>query len=357
MNAPIDRLDRRDARLVENWYVAALGRELGAQPLQRIIYDRPLALYRDAHGRAVAVLDRCLHRGALLSQGRVDHIAPQQSTLSCPYHGWTYDTQGALTCVPSEGPSGQRARREARLRTFPTIEQDECIWVWMGEASPPGPPPFRFPHFHDRGWSHYFMITDFANEVTHLAENFMDVPHTVFVHRGWFRRASLQAVPIRVETAQGSVLVTYDQPGDRIGFTTRLLNPRNESMVHTDRFIMPNLTRVDYHFGERRSFLIISQCTPVTTLQTRVYTAIIYRLGVLSRPLKPFFRFYTRRVIEQDVDIMANQGRSLRFDMNQRFRSTDADVVHLAIERLRELGRRGADFGALTRTMEKTIWI
>ncbi len=31
------------------------------------------------------------------------------------------------------------------------------------------------------------MITDFPNEVTNLAENFMDVPHTVYVHRGWFR--------------------------------------------------------------------------------------------------------------------------------------------------------------------------
>ena len=202
------------------------------------------------------------------------------------------------------------------------------------------------------------MITDFANEVTHLAENFMDVPHTVFVHSAWFRNAASKSVPISVVTRDGSVLVTYRQPQDEIGFTSRILNPTGEPMTHTDHFILPNLTRVDYDFGSSRSFIIISQCTPVSTLKSRVYTAIIYRLGAFTFPLKPFFRFYTRRVIEQDVVIMANQGSSFRHDPECRFNATDADVVHTAIERLRELGAAG-DPRALTHAeeLEKEIWI
>ena len=259
--------------------------------------------------------------------------------------------------VPSEGPTGCRDRAKVGLRQFPVTEQDELLWVWMGAGEPPGPPPFRFPHFQEKGWSHYFMVTDFENEVTHLAEKFMDVPHTVFVHKGWFRHPRTVAVPMTVKTGDGSVLVNYVQPKDRIGFTDKLLNPRGEPAVHTDHFIMPNITKVDYHFGRRTSFLIISQCTPVSTLQTRAYTAIIYRLGALTRPLKPFFRFYTRQVIDQDVVIMANQGRSFRFEMDPPFRSTDADVVHLSIERLRELGREGRDYRAVAKTTEKTIWV
>lgn len=359
-----ESLRERDGALVENWYVACLSKELPAgRPLSRVLYDTPLVLFRPHAGEAPACfVDRCLHRHAQLSKGVV-----VDGTLCCPYHGWGYDAEGNVVVVPSEGsctaPSAKRANAPGacaqekpgalasqpgacasrRIRTFPVVEQDGCIWVWMGEGAPAtATPPYRFPHHGERGWHGYFMITDFDNEVTHLAENFMDVPHTVFVHAGWFRSASRMKVPIRVETRRGEVLVTYVQENDSIGFTGRVLNPSGAPMTHTDLFIMPNITRVDYAFGDKNAFVISSQMSPESALQTRVYTWISYRLGsfgVAAGLLKPFFRFYTRRVIQQDVDIMANQGANFARDMTCRFQHTDADLVHVAIERLRDLGR------------------
>lgn len=280
--------------------------------------------------------------------------------LGCPYHGWVYDGSGKVVEIPSEGPDSTCAKRTLCLKPLLTLEQDGCVWVWMGESEP-SRAPFDFPSRSLQSWVSYFMITDFENEVTHLAENFMDVPHTVFVHRGWFRTQSRTRVPIRVETAGGSVLTTYDQPRDSIGFTSRILNPLKAPMTHTDRFILPNVTRVDYAFGGKTGFVITSQITPVSTLRSRVYTEICYRLAgpkPVSVAMKPFFRFYTRRVIEQDVVIMGIQGANLREDMRCRFNGTDADVVHTAIERLRELAVSG-DPCAYTETSEekKVIWI
>jgi hypothetical protein len=48
-------------------------------------------------------------------------------------------------------------------------------------------------------------------------------------------------------------------------------------MVHTDKYYIPNITRVDYSFGAS-GFVITSQCTPVSATDTWVYTAISYRL-------------------------------------------------------------------------------
>ncbi len=349
-------LRERDGELRQNWYIGCLSRELGRdRPRSTVIYDSPIVLYRDEQGKPVALPDRCLHRHARLSEGT---LLPK-GRIGCPYHGWVYDREGQVVEVPSEGPSGRCTERGLCLKPYVCVEQDDCIWIWMGENQPDQPhPPFRFPHFSDPAWTSYFMTTDFDNEVTHLAENFMDVPHTVFVHAGWFRDASRKQVPITVETSDGSVLVTYEQPQDRIGFTGKLLNPRNEPMIHTDRFILPNLTRVDYRFGARNSFVIISQCTPVSTLKSRVYTAILYRLGPVGKLMKPFFRFYTRRVIEQDVEIMANQGSSFRFDMTCQFQATDADIVHSEIEALREAARTDAGQAKSRRSLEtRTIWI
>ncbi len=359
-------LKSRDGHLIENWYVACLSRELSgknaalsgdmnqSKPLRSVLYDEPLVIFRDEKGLPVVLSDICLHRAAQLSGGRAT-----RGQIQCPYHGWTYDSEGRVVHVPSEGPEQKCARQKLKTRSYVAVEQDDCIWVWMGQGEPrTARPPFRFPHWRQRGWSHYFMITEFDNEVTHLAENFVDVPHTVFVHKGWFRDERSIKVPIKCEVSNGEVLVTYQQQNDSIGFTSRILNPRNEAMTHTDRFVMPNITRVDYNFGSTNAFIIISQISPVSTLKSRVYTAIIWRVPPVTPLLKPFLQFYTRRVIEQDVEIVANQSRNLRRDLNPQFRATAADVVHANVEKLRLFGSQNdPKVSTFKSSLETDIWI
>lgn len=348
-------LSTRDGKLIEHWYIACLERELSyKKPIKRVIYDHPLVLFKTRENKVVCLPDRCLHRHAQLSLGEVI----DGKLLGCPYHGWVYDEEGTVVGVPSEGPRFNKESPRRCLRPRRTYVQDGCVWVWMGEEEPSGNPPYRFPSFHVPSYRKYFMITDFDNEVTHLAENFMDVPHTVFVHAGWFRTRSKKEVPIKLEVENGEVLVTYQQEQDEIGFWGRLLNPSGEGMVHTDRFVMPNITRVDYRFGNSTGFIISSQITPVSTLKSRVYTEIAYDLGFLNLPLGPIMPFYTRRVIEQDVDIMKNQGDNFKVDLSTDFNHTEADIVHQAIEELRERGVREArSYFAPEYNKAGVIWI
>jgi hypothetical protein len=164
-----------------------------------------------------------------------------------------------------------------------------------------------------------------------------------------------------VEVENGSVLVTYHHPWDRIGFSSYLLNPTKEAMLHTDRFIFPNITRVDYAFGPSSGLIIISQCTPIGTLATRVYTRILYRVlnkRWLAAGMKWFMQFYTRQVIEQDVRIMANQGANLRRCSDYRFHHTEADIPHQAIEELRRKGTTDpVSVYVSSSTAKGTLWI
>jgi phenylpropionate dioxygenase-like ring-hydroxylating dioxygenase large terminal subunit len=194
------------------------------------------------------------------------------------------------------------------------------------------------------------MVTPFENGVTNLVEIFMDVPHTVFVHQGWFRNPTRTRVPATVRRADGSVLVTYQQDNDRISGLGFILNPRGEPMVHTDHFFMPNVTRVDYHFGQTSGFVINSQCTPTGPLSSMVYTAISFKLpvGPLSRPvgalLEPLIHWYTRQVITQDTDIMRIQKKGLSHGpSSHRFHSTEADLLHADIEAYRRWLLLGAE--------------
>jgi phenylpropionate dioxygenase-like ring-hydroxylating dioxygenase large terminal subunit len=329
----MNSLQDRDGLIAKNWHIACLSTELKNKPIQRIIYDKPYVFFRDEKGKAVCLPDRCLHRHALLSLGHCE-----AGKIVCPYHGWTYDEAGTVRNIPSEGPGYECSKH--KTLSFPVIEQEGVIWVWTFDSTPVDH-PWNFPRYHDKKWINYFMVTDFSNEVTNLAENFMDVPHTVFVHKGWFRNKSQKKIPMNIETNKGRVLVTYKQAEDEIAPLLKpLLNPQNAPMIHTDEFIYPNITHVTYAYGDKYGVIINSQCTPISTMKTRVYTYMSYRLAAFNFIIKPFIQYYTRQVIKQDVQIMDNQFKSLSFDPKTTFRSTPADEVHKAIERLRHLGQK-----------------
>lgn len=328
-----DILRFRCGTLHENWYIAALSRQVtDRKPFASTVLEEPLVLFRGKEGEAAALVDRCLHRNAALSKGDLF-----DGCIGCPYHGWTYDTSGQLVVVPSEGPE-HRPRKGRRVERFPVREQDGFVWVYMGTPEQAGErEPFHFPHAGEPKWKSYTMLTRFDGDVTDLVENFMDVPHTAFVHSGWFRRATnARRAEAVVERTRDAVHVEYFQPDDSIGFSKRLLNPDSKPMTHTDRFFMPNVTRVDYMWGPERGFVITSQITPVTRDRAMVYTDITFRFGVFNAIARRLLPPYTRAVINQDVRIMTVQTQNLRRFGARRFHGTEADVIHRAIEALRE---------------------
>ena len=119
------------------WYQAAWSQEVTAEePLVRTILDLPLLFFRGPDGTVSALHDRCPHRFAPLSAGRV-----RDGIVVCGYHGLTFDASGA--CV--RNPHGPVART-MRVANFPVRERHQAIWIWMGNAQTADPasiPTFR----------------------------------------------------------------------------------------------------------------------------------------------------------------------------------------------------------------------
>ena len=64
----------------------------------------PIVLVRQANGELAAFVNVCRHRGATIASGR-GRLAPDEGSRSaarlvCPYHGWTYESSGALCARP-----------------------------------------------------------------------------------------------------------------------------------------------------------------------------------------------------------------------------------------------------------------
>src|SRR3954447_6028690 len=77
--------------LWNSWYVAAWNHELiDGKKVARMILERPIVLYRGASGKVVALDDRCCHRAAPLSMGRIEG-----DDIRCMYHGMKFDPANA----------------------------------------------------------------------------------------------------------------------------------------------------------------------------------------------------------------------------------------------------------------------
>lgn len=85
----------------------------------------PIILTRGHDGRVRGFLNACRHRATrLVNQSRCTKKA-----LVCPYHGWTYDLDGALRHIPHERAFCSVDREERGLVQVPVEEAHGFVWV------------------------------------------------------------------------------------------------------------------------------------------------------------------------------------------------------------------------------------
>ena len=121
--------------LREYWYPAMKVRELRnneAKPMTML--GDNLVFFRDGDGVARALENRCPHRGPLLSLGQVGVLEP--GTLTCRYHGMTFDGTGACVAFIADGPESP-ACSKVRARAYPVQERAGIVWIYLGERDAP----------------------------------------------------------------------------------------------------------------------------------------------------------------------------------------------------------------------------
>ena len=314
---------------VPHWQIACRSRDLRRTPRGVTIGGRPLVLFRDAQREAVALDDRCVHRNAPLSSGRVC-----RGLLQCRYHGWEYDSAGRVAHIPAL-PGTVALAAAPRIANYYTREQDGFVWVATGAALPSGD-PYRFPHLGEPGWTSFVMQTRFRGTVEACLENFLDCPHATFVHRYWFRAPTARPVRATVRaTDDGAIAEFFEEPRKK-SVVWWLLAPRGGAMEHTDRFIAPSTSRVDYRFPGGLHYIISSSCTEVAVGEIDVFTVISFRWGWLGPLVRLYFEPLSRHIIRQDVDMLADQHANIERFGGPRFRSTAADLLGSHIVAWRE---------------------
>ncbi|HVC55600.1 MAG TPA: aromatic ring-hydroxylating dioxygenase subunit alpha [Stellaceae bacterium] len=157
------------------WYIAAWADELGAAPLARRICNEPVVLFRDGTGTVGALADRCCHRAAPLHQGAVVGAG-----IQCGYHGLVFDASGRCVAIP-----GQRLiPDDARVRTYPVVEKDQMVWLWMGDPALADPAGIvDFPYHNDTArWPNKHDMYPIKGNYMLMVDNLMDLTHLGYLH-------------------------------------------------------------------------------------------------------------------------------------------------------------------------------
>ena len=136
--------------LVDDWHPVARVEDLaGGGPLGARLLGEDIVVWRSGD-EYFAWRDLCVHRGTRLSLGKVR----EGGRLECPYHGWTYGTDGRCVHIPAHPEQVPPAK--ACVVTYRAAVRHGLVWATLGSGAS-GP---------------------------RIVENFLDVGHFPFVHEG-----------------------------------------------------------------------------------------------------------------------------------------------------------------------------
>lgn len=314
--------------LEHHWYIACSAKTVTKKPHGFKAFNHSLVAFRTNDGTVAVIEDRCVHRNAPLSAGFVDG-----NLLRCPYHGWGYQPDGFVGSIPSS-PNSNALEKKPCVRSYAALEQDGYIWFSLAK-NPIEEKPTAFKHINDPGWTTFRMNTLFDGSVESCLENFLDCPHATFVHNFWFRKPTAKLVQAEVEvTSDGAMATYFDEPREG-SVVWNLLSREKSKMTHTDRYIAPATTKVDYIFSDNRHYIITSSCTPISENKTRVHTVITFRFGKIGWLIRLFFEPLSRWIIKQDVQMVALQQQSIERFGTKHYHIIEQDLLFKQISEWR----------------------
>jgi phenylpropionate dioxygenase-like ring-hydroxylating dioxygenase large terminal subunit len=208
------------------WYPVVWVEDLPLnKPTKVTVFDVDYALARTSEYEVMALVDKCPHKAAALSEGRITSAGYFQ----CAYHGWSFDGKDG-TCVEipqvvaasKDGimPHVSSSRRECAT-AVPAMISQGMVWLFPGgslEKALLAPPPPTIPEIDQPGYTMGTNIRDFPVDWSILLENILDPDHGAFAHGalGFDLYSASTDVPQSVEEE-----VTNDGKGWKI--TSRVL--------------------------------------------------------------------------------------------------------------------------------------
>lgn len=265
--------------------------EVGAAPRAVSLAGERLVAFRQPRGEVAVLLDRCPHRGAALSLGRVT----DRGCIECPFHGWQFDAQGRNCHVPLN-PDANTARLSAVALAARVI--GDMVWVYTGRSAPSLPEPVVPEGLRAPGLARTYLQRTWNCHWTRAMENMLDSPHLPFVHR-----RSIGKSLARNMTPQSRMQVSWESTAWG-GRTSAVLDGRDSGAFL--EFYRPNVMALHLPLP-RRHLRIHALVIPAEAGRSRLIICQS-RDFLRSRLLHPVFSWVNSRIADEDRAVVESMG-------------------------------------------------
>jgi phenylpropionate dioxygenase-like ring-hydroxylating dioxygenase large terminal subunit len=289
------------------WYVVAESAAIDGAPYAARLLGVDVVVWRGPGGALVAAPDRCPHRQAPLSFGRVD-----AGCLECCYHGWTFGAEGRCVRVPS-APDTVPIPPRSHLRTVPVVERYGLVWLCLDD------PVAGIPEIDAERDATYRRINTgvdvWRTSATRMTDNFMDISHFPFVHVGTFGIPDNTLVPkIAMEQLDDDFCGYryHAEVSNESGAASSGLAAKVITRTMTTGFNLPFTVRstIRYETGLDHQILLCS--TPIDDV-TSYFTFVVWRNDDFSVPAEEVIAF-DRAIGAEDKAMLERIGGVLPLD-------------------------------------------
>ena len=148
-------------------------------PLRVRLLGEDYVLFRDTEGKLGFLDELCMHRGASLALGRVEH-----GGIRCLFHGWKFSVDGAMMECPNH-PDANFIKRH-RANSYPVREGGGIVFAYVGP--PEKQPPFPlYPFFDLPDENRFPMRVNINCNYLQNLEGGLDSSHTSMLHSDYVR--------------------------------------------------------------------------------------------------------------------------------------------------------------------------
>lgn len=269
----------------------------GHGPMAITLLGESIVLAR-LNGKLVAASDRCAHRSAKLSLGKVSK-RDGQDFLACPYHGWQYDNEGICKLVPACPEKAIPPR--AKLNAYECEVKYSIVWVRLDNSFD----CTEIPYFSD--WDKPGMQVIVADSYLWSTvaerrwENFTDFSHFAFVHPGTLYDPFFASHPaVQVNRVDGELQFKLAPPREMEGI------PEEAPMGDFDyRCTMPYGINLEIKLWKDNSrFVLWTTASPVDDRTCRNFMIIAREAD--GQPDHMHLAFQ-KRVLEEDQPVIQSQ--------------------------------------------------
>ena len=296
----------RELNMIDhNWYVIGeTNSYCSTNPKKIIINDTPITVWKDNHDRYSGIYDVCPHRGASLSNGRIDK---ENNCVVCPYHTFKYNSHGRLVQTP--GQKQLRGNDFYNYRTdvpyFKIVNLNN--WLYLNKRPifdvktdlPDQNTIWLEPEAGNESFRSISISKDFKMDARTVTENSLDILHISEVHTFGNKKRPLPISRKLEKIAEGHHKYTYEYEAGEDSMASKLFGKKQ--LTVENEYILPHYTVARVIFGDYVN-TVITSALPINENETRLFVKTYRNNWVFNIPfVDDLFDEVTKRMMDKTL--------------------------------------------------------